>query len=59
MHAKVNAYLAIFFITVLGAGAALIIIRMADTDSVGAQNTDRASYAELQNSILGTSTPQQ
>jgi len=54
MRSKVNSYIAILFITILGGGAALIIVHVA-TDSVIAATFGTSgglNYAALQQSIL-------
>lgn len=49
---KLNTYFATLLITIAGAGAALLIVRVADTVTFSFENTDAASYASLQRSIL-------
>lgn len=52
MKSKVNAYLAVLFITVAGAGAALLIIRIADADASRFIARNDASQALLEQSLL-------
>lgn len=53
MKSRVNSYLAVLFITILGAGATMLIIRIADTDASRIIGGSEANYASLQRSILG------
>ncbi|MDD2657317.1 MAG: hypothetical protein PHD04_01485 [Candidatus Pacebacteria bacterium] len=53
MKDRVNAYLGILFITIVGAGASLIIVHIGTTDAVNsAMQGTEGSYAALQQSIL-------
>ncbi len=53
MKKRANAYLATLIITIFGAGAALIIIKVANKNQYQVvQGSNEANYAQLQNSIL-------
>lgn len=52
MKSRVNSYLAILCITVLGAGATMLIIRIANADASRIIGGSEANYASLQRSIL-------
>ncbi len=52
MTAKINSYFAVLIITLAGAGASLLIIRVATQDTFALVRSDEASYAQLQRSIL-------
>ncbi len=53
MKERINSYFAILFITIIGGGAALIIVDVATTDIVTeAFRGSEAAYAPLQKSIL-------
>jgi hypothetical protein len=52
MRGRVNSYLAILLVTVVGAGAAIIIVRVANSDVSAITGGSEASYASLQQSIL-------
>lgn len=44
MKGRVNSYIAILFITALGAGAAMIIIHVANTDTFAVAFSSDANY---------------
>lgn len=53
MKDTVNTYLAIFLITVVASGAALLIIDIGTTDAIAASlHGSEAKYAALRQSIL-------
>ena len=53
MRSKINAYIAVLFITIAGAGASLMIIRVAEHTNFDASNGyNAASYHSLETSIL-------
>lgn len=54
MKDKINAYFAVLLITIAGAGAAWLIVRLATTDTLTTKiGGSEAKYAPLQKSILG------
>ena len=53
MKDKINSYFAVLIITIFGAGAALIIMRVATQNTIIIiHSNSEASYAKLQQSIL-------
>ncbi|MDE2173425.1 MAG: hypothetical protein KGJ31_02395 [Patescibacteria group bacterium] len=52
MKDKINSYFAVLLITIAGAGATMIIVRVANTDTSTFATGSEAQYASLQNSIL-------
>jgi len=54
MRGKVNAYLASLIITVAGGGAALLIVHLANSDTLASSfgSSGGTEYAELERSIL-------
>lgn len=54
MKRKVNSYVSMLFITIIAAGAALLIINMVDADRVGAapDGTNAASYDSFKKALL-------
>jgi len=52
MKSRVNSYLAALFITVAGAGAAMLVIRIADADASHFIARNDASHALLKQSLL-------
>ncbi len=53
MKKRANTYLAVLIITIFGAGAALIIIKVANKNQYQVvQGSNEANYVQLQNSIL-------
>jgi hypothetical protein len=54
MKETINTYFATLIITIFGAGAALLIVHLASSDTLAASfNNNEASYSALQQSILG------
>jgi hypothetical protein len=52
MKGRINSYFAILLVTIAGAGAATLIVRVASTDASAIVGGGEADYASLQQSIL-------
>jgi len=59
MRGKVNTYIAVLCITILGSGAALIIVHVATDYAIAATfgTSGGTDYAALQQSILKSQRP--
>ena len=55
MVGRINSYFAVLLITIAGAGATFLIVHAAFADIAPARPGGATSYAELEQSILGTS----
>lgn len=52
MKEKINTYFAVLLITIAGAGAALLIIHIATTETTIVTTSNEADYTALKESIL-------